>query len=151
MASAVSARGASAPGWRRASSTRDLPSGVSSARLAARAVRAGDAGAAAGGTLVIGGVLITGSITLVAEARELLGAPSAGAPGPGTPEAVAVPTAVDVFNDFGLELGDGLDEDEEDFDDIFDETDDETDDDVEGGTHGPEGARGSRADGGNNA
>jgi dihydrofolate synthase/folylpolyglutamate synthase len=92
-------------------------------------------------------VLITGSITLVAEARELLGAPSAGAPGPGTPEAVAVPTAVDVFNDFGLELGDGLDEDEEDFDDIFDETGHDDD----GGPQRPQGSqdiRGSRADGG---
>ncbi|WP_413543390.1 bifunctional folylpolyglutamate synthase/dihydrofolate synthase [Citricoccus nitrophenolicus] len=67
-----------------------------------------------------GGVLITGSITLVAEARELLGAPAAGTQGPGAPEVVAVPTAVDVFDDFGLELGDGLDEDAEEFEDIFD-------------------------------
>ena len=32
---------------------------------------------------------------------------------------VAVPTAVDVFDDFGLELGDGLDEDDEEFDAYF--------------------------------
>jgi dihydrofolate synthase / folylpolyglutamate synthase len=76
-----------------------------------------------GGAGLGGGVLITGSITLVAEARELFGAPAAGAPGTGTPEVVAVPPAADLFADFGLELGDGLDEDQEEFADIFDNDD----------------------------
>ncbi len=127
--------------------TESVPDAIEWAVGRAEATTAGEAGLG-------GGVLITGSITLVAEARELLGAPSAGASGSGTPEAVAVPTAVDVFNDFGLELGDGLDEDEEDFDDIFDESVDDGDDDGAGGSPGPQASRGtrqSRADGEKNA
>lgn len=100
-----------------------------------------DAGSGAGEG-VGGGVLVTGSITLVAEVRQLLGADHDGASG-GAPAAVAVPTAVDVLADFGLELGDGLDEDEEEFTDIFedeqdvdaDEATDTDDDDEDGGTH----------------
>lgn len=97
--------------------TESLPDAIEWAVGRAEAVEAGGADASGLG----GGVLITGSITLVAEARELLGAPEAGGGGGGTPEVVAVPTAVDVFDDFGLELGDGLDEDQEEFEDIFDD------------------------------
>lgn len=97
--------------------TESLPDAIEWAVGRAEAVEGGGADASGLG----GGVLITGSITLVAEARELLGAPAGGSSGPTTPEVVAVPTAVDVFDDFGLELGDGLDEDEEEFEDIFEE------------------------------
>ncbi len=96
--------------------TESLPDALEWAVGRAEAVEGGGAEAAGLG----GGVLITGSITLVAEARELLGAPAGGA-AQGAPEVVAVPTAVDVFEDFGLELGDGLDEDEEEFEDIFED------------------------------
>ncbi|HEY4614199.1 MAG TPA: Mur ligase family protein, partial [Citricoccus sp.] len=64
-----------------------------------------------------GGVLVTGSITLVAEVRELLGAPAAESALPGAPGVVPVAPGAEVFADLGLELGDGLDEDED--EDIF--------------------------------
>lgn len=64
-----------------------------------------------------GGVLVTGSITLVAEVRDLLGATAAEAALPGAPGVVPVAPGTEVFGHLGLELGDGLDEDEE--EDIF--------------------------------
>lgn len=60
---------------------------------------------------------MTGSITLVAEVRELLGAPTAESAMPGAPGVVPVSPGAEVFADLGLQLGDGLDEDED--EDIF--------------------------------
>ncbi|MFC7402564.1 bifunctional folylpolyglutamate synthase/dihydrofolate synthase [Citricoccus sp. GCM10030269] len=103
--------------------------------------RAENAGTTDDGAAGIGGgVLITGSVTLVAEARDLLGAPEAGSGQPGTPDVVAVPPALDVLQDFGLELGDGLDE-EPDEEDIFD---DDIDDGVDDGLDDGDDQRGSR-------
>ncbi|MDI3330594.1 MAG: Mur ligase family protein [Micrococcus sp.] len=79
-----------------------------------------------------GGVLVTGSITLVAEVRELLGAPAAESAMPGAPGVVPVAPGVEVFSELGLELGDGLDDDEDD-EDIFAEDDG----DEEGGKEDP--------------
>ncbi|QCU79417.1 bifunctional folylpolyglutamate synthase/dihydrofolate synthase [Citricoccus sp. SGAir0253] len=92
-----------------------------------------------------GGVLVTGSITLVAEVRDLLGAPAAGAAVEGPPSVVPVAPGVEVFRDLGLELGDGLDEDEEEFEDIFAEDSEDSEDagDADGG-----GAAGRRGNGG---
>ena len=49
--------------------------------------------------------------------RELLGAPAAESALPGAPGVVPVAPGAEVFADLGLELGDGLDEDED--EDIF--------------------------------
>ncbi|MCY1159006.1 MAG: bifunctional folylpolyglutamate synthase/dihydrofolate synthase [Citricoccus sp.] len=96
-----------------------------------------------------GGVLVTGSITLVAEVRELLGAPAAESAMPGAPGVVPVAPGVEVFADMGLELGDGLDEDEDD-EDIFDEDDEDMrEDEFMDDTYGlndPEAGAGSSGD-----